>query len=372
LIIRTLLNFLGNVNDAPFKLNALVFNDLRQTVPDLKHRIIYHYRQEITRQALRMMGFADFVGNPVGLFENISSGMVDAFYEPWAGVVIHGLNKEFGIGVVKGVSSLIKKSVFGVSDSFSKVTNSLGKGLATATFDSEWDNRRRLAQRRNKPRHVIDGVATGAEAFATSVGSGFEGLVMKPIEGAQADGATGFFRGIGKGVVGLVAKPAVGFMDLASNLSAGVRNTTTVFDNPACDRVRIPRHIPADGVLTPYSDREALGQSWMKDLEQGAYRHEHYVAHLDLPGGDNTIMLTTSRVLSFWSTKLRLDWELPFSQVQGISIEDNGILFQNKAGKERDRFIYIADSSSKTWFFSQIEQVVKMYNTRRKLQGDKQ
>lgn len=121
-----------------------MFKDLRQTVPDLEQRILYHYRQEVTRQALRMMGFADFMGNPVGLFENISSGMVDAFYEPWTGVIVHGLNKEFGIGVVKvfnhahcligakwpvqGVSSLIKKSVFGVSDSFSKVTSSLGKG----------------------------------------------------------------------------------------------------------------------------------------------------------------------------------------------------------------------------------------------------
>jgi vacuolar protein sorting-associated protein 13A/C len=65
-----------------------------------------------------------------------------------------------------------------------------------------------------------DGVATGAEAFAASLGSGFEGLVvshrfieiprqvadlfmqMKPIEGAQSAGASGFFRGVGKGVVG--------------------------------------------------------------------------------------------------------------------------------------------------------------------------
>ncbi|KIJ26913.1 hypothetical protein M422DRAFT_55306 [Sphaerobolus stellatus SS14] len=372
LIFRTLLNFLGNVNDAPFRLNALVFKDLRQTMPELQQRILFHYRQEVTRQALRLMGFADFVGNPVGLFENISSGMVDAFYEPWAGVVVHGLNKEFGIGVVKGVSSLIKKSVFGVSDSLSKVTSSLGKGIATATFDTEWDNRRRLAQRRNKPRHVIDGVATGAEAFASSVGSGFEGLVMKPIEGAQSGGAGGFFKGIGKGVVGLVAKPAVGIMDLASNFTAGVRNTTTVFDNPARDRVRIPRHIPADGIMTPYSAREALGQSWMKDLEKGAYRSELYVSHIDITGGgDNTVMLTMSRVLSFWSTRLRLDWELSFAQVQGINIEDNGILFQHKAGRERDRFIYIADPSAKVWFFSQIEQVVKAYNARRNLQGKK-
>ena len=91
-------------------------------------------------------------------------------------------------------------------------------------------------------------------------------------------------------------------------------------------------------------------------MEQGAYRNELYVAHIDLPGGDNTIMLTMNRILSFWSTKLRLEWELPFAQVQGITIEDNGILFQHKGGREKDRFVYIADPSTKVWFFGQIQQ----------------
>jgi vacuolar protein sorting-associated protein 13A/C len=46
------------------------------------------------------------------------------------------------------------------------------------------------------------GVAAGAEAFATSVASGMEGILMKPIEGAESGGAAGFFKGVGKGVVG--------------------------------------------------------------------------------------------------------------------------------------------------------------------------
>ena len=70
-------------------------------------------------------------------------------------------------------------------------------------------------------------------------------------------------------------------------------------------------------------------------------------------------MLTMSRVLSFWSTKLRVDWDLAFSHVRGISIEDNGVLFQNKAGMERDRFVYISDPRSKAWFFNKVEQCVK-------------
>lgn len=85
---------------------------------------------------------------------------------------------------------------------------------------------------------------------------------MKPIEGAESEGAVGFFKGVGKGLVGYdlsvarhnvciedvradgvlcraVTKPVVGVFDLASNVAEGVRNTTTVFDNPARDRVRI-------------------------------------------------------------------------------------------------------------------------------------
>lgn len=30
----------------------------------------------------------------------------------------------------------------------------------------------------------------------------------------------------------------------------------------------------------PYADREALGQYWMKDLENGQFRNELYVAHI--------------------------------------------------------------------------------------------
>lgn len=80
----------------------------------------------------------------------------------------------------------------------------------------------------------------------------------------------------------------------------GIRNTTTVFDGPQRDRVRIPRHVSSDGILRvrptlivslaksgldqlmpqPYSQREALGQAWLKDLESGRYREEYYVAHL--------------------------------------------------------------------------------------------
>lgn len=77
---------------------------------------------------------------------------------------------------------------------------------------------------------------------------------MKPIEGAESGGAFGFFKGVGKGMLGYVpisltrlptyvgrravTKPVIGVFDLASNVSEGIRNTTTVFDRAERDRVR--------------------------------------------------------------------------------------------------------------------------------------
>ncbi|KAH9937704.1 vacuolar protein sorting-associated protein 13 [Fomitopsis serialis] len=365
-VINAITMAIGNINDAPLEMNALAIKDMRLTLPDLQGRIMHHYRQEILRQLYRILGSADFIGNPVGLFNNVSSGVADIFYEPFNGAVMHG-NSELGVGIAKGAASFVKKTVFGFSDSMTKFTSSVGKGLSATTFDPEYQLRRRMNQRRNRPRHAIYGVTSGAEAFASSVASGMEGVLLKPLEGAESEGAGGFFKGVGKGLIGAVTKPVIGVFDLVSNVSEGIRNTTTVFDNPARDRVRMPRLVPSDGVLVPYSEREALGQYWLKDLNNGAYRQEPYVAHMNLPGSDNVVLLTTTRVLSFWSNKLRLDWELPFTFVQGVTIEDTGIRFAHKSGKDHDKFVFIPDKNSQSWFFGQVATVVKAFNARRRM-----
>lgn len=97
---------LGNLGDARLELNALGLKDARLTIPDLEGRIFFHYRQEVLRQLYRILGSADFLGNPVGLFTNVSSGVADIFYEPWRGVVQHG-GSELGVGIAKVLTESI-------------------------------------------------------------------------------------------------------------------------------------------------------------------------------------------------------------------------------------------------------------------------
>lgn len=87
----------------------------------------------------------------------------------------------------------------------------------------------------------------------------------------------------------------------------------------------------------------------------------------DIPGGDNVVLLTTTKILSFWSNKLRLEWELSFTHVQGVTIEDTGIRFAHKNGKGYDKFVMIPDKSAQNWFFGQVATVVKAFNARRRM-----
>lgn len=125
----------------------------------------------------KIIGSADFLGNPIGLFNAISSGVKDVFYEPYQGFVSDS-PQEFGLGLAKGTASLIRKTVYGFSDTFSKFTGSVSKGLASATMDAEYQSQRHKAKARNRPRHAVYGVTAGAKSFASSIVSGVTGIVV--------------------------------------------------------------------------------------------------------------------------------------------------------------------------------------------------
>lgn len=90
----------GNVNDAPLKFTELELKNTRLSIPSLQERVQLHYQAQVVPQIYRVLGSADFLGNPMGLFNQVSSGVSDIFYEPYQGVVMHG-NKDIGLGIAR-------------------------------------------------------------------------------------------------------------------------------------------------------------------------------------------------------------------------------------------------------------------------------
>ncbi|CAK7205487.1 Vacuolar protein sorting-associated protein 13 [Sporothrix eucalyptigena] len=354
---------IGNVNDAPIRLNALMLENVRVSIPVLTQNISNHYSQEALYQIHKILGSADFLGNPVGLFNNISSGITDIFYEPYQGLIMSDRPEDLGIGLARGAASFMKKSVYGVSDSVSKFTGAMSKGLAAATLDKQFQDRRRITRARNRPKHALYGVTAGANSFFTSVASGVGGLARKPLEGAEQEGALGFFKGIGKGVIGVATKPVIGVLDLASNVSEGIRNTTTVFDGSELDRVRLTRFIPADGIVRPYSQREALGQFWLKQVDDGKYFDEVYIGHLELPLEDMVAMVTYARILLIRSRRLTSEWDAPLRDIQGIAKERTGISITLR-GNMNGPFIPVGEESGRAFLYRMVAVAVEEFNRR--------
>lgn len=366
--VNVLTMSLGNINDAPLRYNALMIENARITPAALIANIQSHYVQESLRQVHIVLGSADFLGNPVGLFNNISSGVADIFYEPYQGLVMTDRPQDLGIGIAKGASSFVKKSVFGFSDSMAKITGSMSKGLAAATLDKEFQDQRRMSRARNRPKHALYGITSGGNAFANSLASGIGGLARQPFEGAEKEGLPGFVKGVGKGLLGFATKPAIGVFDLASNLAEGVRNTTTVFDQEGLDRVRLTRFIGQDGIVRPFSQREALGQFWLKTLDNGKYFNENYIAHLELPGKDMLTMLTYNSIMLVRTKKMQTEWDVPLRDIAKISKERTGMNITFKEGRNGP-FIPVQDEGSRNWLYKQLGVAVNAYNEKWQAKG---
>ena len=144
-------------------------------------------------------------------------------------------------------------------------------------------------------------------------------------------------------------------------MTEGIRNTTTVFDNDGLERVRLPRFVAKDEIVRPYSQREALGQSWLKQLDGGRYFDEDYIAHLDLPREDVVVMLTYTRIMLIKPKKLTVEWDVPLKDIQTISKERTGLSVTLKGGTNGP-YLPIQDESSRNFLYRQIGIAVKAFN----------
>ena len=357
-LLHVLTMTVGNVNDAPIKLNALFLDNMRVPLPLLMQSVKTHYSQQFFYQIHMILGSADFLGNPVGLFNTISSGVWDLFYEPYQGYLLNDRPQDIGLFMAKGGLSFAKKTVFGISDSMGKMSGSMAKGLSV-TQDADFQATRKLQQRMNaNSRNVF---STSAQSFASTLGSGFAGIALDPLKGAQREGSSGFFKGLGKGLIGLPTKTAIGFLDLTNNLSQGVKSSTTIMQHQLNNQpLRLPRFVDHDQIIRTYDLRAAQGQYWLKSANGGLFQDDHYLAHTVLPGKELSVVISMERIAEIRLATQEVMWGIVYKAIQGITLERGGIRIKLKTQSEY--FIPIADAQEKRAVYKSIAVAVTDYN----------
>ncbi|KAH3743957.1 Vacuolar protein sorting-associated protein 13 [Pelomyxa schiedti] len=221
---------MGNIVRAPIHFSELVVEDVFLEWGDLAQRCFSHYTSQANKQLLVLFGSSEIIGNPMLLFRNLKTGVMDLFYESYEGAAVS--KTRFGIGLGKGALSMAQHSVSGLVGFTGSLSSWAGSQLGAATRDKDY-----IAEHQKvmltKPTSVVDGLAKGGHALKLGVQSGFTGVVTQPMRGFQEHGALGLLGGMVGGTIGLVTKPAAGLLDLAAGTAQGVNGGVSSTANSA-------------------------------------------------------------------------------------------------------------------------------------------
>ncbi|NXG35607.1 VP13C protein, partial [Dromaius novaehollandiae] len=357
LLLKSIGATLTDVDDLIFKLAFFEIKYQFYKRDQLMKRVVRHYSEQLLKQMYVLVLGLDVLGNPFGLIRGLSEGVEAFFYEPVQGAVQGP--EEFAEGFVIGVKSLLGHTVGGAAGVVSRITGSVGKGLAAITMDKEYQQKRREEMGR-QPKDFGDSLAKGGKGLLRGVVGGVTGIITKPVEGAKKEGAAGFFKGIGKGLVGVVARPTGGIVDMASSTFQGIQRVAESTEEVS--NLRPPRLIHEDGIIRPYNRVEAEGYDLFEKLHIRKLEKESYRYHCALPRGRRANLLVTSRRVIYVKEveilgHLTTEWDYLFedfvhrpfyeASVLKIAVMDQG-MFQKKdsMGRECIKTIQLQDETT--------------------------
>uniref|UniRef100_A0A803TAF3 UBA domain-containing protein n=1 Tax=Anolis carolinensis TaxID=28377 RepID=A0A803TAF3_ANOCA len=180
----------------PYETKDFIIND-----------ILKHFQEELLSQAARILSSVDFLGNPMGLLNDVSEGVT--------GLIKYG-----------NVGGLFRNVAHGVSNSAAKFTGTLSDGLGK-TMDNRHQTEREYIRYHaaTSGEHLVAGI----QGLAHGILGGLTSVITSTVEGVKTEGGvSGFISGLGKGLVGTVTKPVAGALDFASETAQAVRETATL------------------------------------------------------------------------------------------------------------------------------------------------
>lgn len=333
------------VQDVEFKLAYFEIRGKVYTQQQLIDVAVKHYSSQALKQMYVLVLGLDVLGNPFALITGLKEGAKDFFYEPYQGL-IQGPG-EFAEGLMIGAKSLLGHTVGGAAGAVSRITGTLGKGIAALTMDDKYKQERRQAMGK-KPVNVKEGLTRGGKGLLDGVLGGVTGIVTKPMEGAKSGGTAGFFKGLGKGVVGVVARPAGGLVDFASSTLEGIKGSAS--SGSGIGRLRPPRCFYADKVIKPYNRHEAEGNAVLQETKKtrAVLADDTYFCH-SLLNIKKVLLITNKHIIVAGKTEVfeawQIDWMCGFQELTAEPTTDGERLVLKVLDKAKAKGIFKRQSA---------------------------
>lgn len=266
----------------PYETQEIIIND-----------ILKHFREELISQAAQILGSVDFLGNPMGLLNDVSEGVSELI--------------KYG-----NVGGLIRNVTHGVSNSAAKFAGTLSDGLGK-TMDHRHQSEREYIRYHGATsgEHLVAGI----HGLTHGIIGGLTSVITSTVEGVKTEGGiSGFFSGLGKGLVGTVTKPVAGALDFASETAQTVRDMASLSNHRLnVQRVRKPRCCKGpQGLLPRFSSTQADGQEQLFQLTDNIHS-EYFIAVEPI---DSYCVLISSKVVYFLKPGESVDRESIFLEVK--------------------------------------------------------
>lgn len=230
----------SNLSGSPtLSFSEIVIARCFSTKQRLQNQLIQNYIRQGVLQAYRLVGSADIIGNPIGLVEDLGSGVLQ-FLKITKGEVL-GDSQTRG----EGVKVLGKTIVKSGASTVAKITGSLDRFVGE--FADEDDS---ASKEDEKPTTGIAPLDGGIQ-FAKDFGKGLTGIFTKPVQGAMRGGVTGLVQGTVSGIAGPGVVLLKQLTSTTHSVALGVQSTV-VDRSPFGGRRRAPKQIVNNKLIAEF------------------------------------------------------------------------------------------------------------------------
>lgn len=315
-ILDTLCSLVADIDSTKISLSSFDIENYSASSTDLVKRLTSFYVPQVTKQVLKIVGSVNLLGNPVGLVEDVSSG-IKAIVDPLTEKDETLTDKERNKRLEEGGKTLLRNTTKGLLNTASKITGTVGNGIATLTFNKHYKEQRGLGR-----KGLIHGIT-----------SGVTGVVMDPIRGAKKNGLKGAVEGVGIGLIGVVTKPFSGLLDDTTRILTSAKEATV--QEVKLERIRDPSCILCDHIIRKFDKHLAIGQSLYftgtTRYSIDEMKDEQYVFHCCVDQNSHYFIITQYHCILLNST-CDLLWCMPLKDIQiEVDEEEMRIITQKES-----------------------------------------
>ena len=254
-----------------------------------------HYKKALLREAVKILGSANVLGDPLGLVQHLGTGMWDFLSKPTVGLFQSALTLgdmgQFTAGLSAGSWSLLIHTVYALSNGVWKISKTARLAIAAEENSAE-------------------------ESMLGAVSRGIGGMIAAPVNGMEQNGLRGLVEGGVYGVLGAFGSPTATFLEALEKTSKALRDAASRM-RPQTYRMRPPRIIKEGEPLAAYELSASLGELIVATVSSGEFRGEARVFSCVLPDG-RCVLVTDGHVMMAHlavGDAAELDWVIPTADI---------------------------------------------------------